>query len=120
MNTQEKIYEILCDILDIEEIDIKPETYLIRELNAESIDLLELAVSINQAFNIKVNEDELFLRQLRYYLETDSEPPQQILKEKYPFLTLDRTSQILMDLEQGPVLKVKDLIHYVSCQHKSP
>jgi acyl carrier protein len=121
MSTQDKIYEILCDILDIEKKDIKPESYLIRDLNAESIDLLELAVSINQAFNIKVNEDEIFLRQLRYYLETESgNPPKKILQEKYFFLSSDRISQILIDLEQGPVLKVKDLIHYVTSQLTSP
>jgi acyl carrier protein len=86
-------------------------------LNAESIDLLELAVSLNQAFNISVNEDDLFLRKLRYYLDTNPENnPIKILQEKYPFLSSDRINQILSDLEEGPVLKVKDLIHYVSYQ----
>jgi len=117
MNTQDIIYDILCDILDIEKEEIQPESYLIRELNAESIDLLELAVSINQAFNIRVNEDDIFLRQLRILLDTDPESnPKKRLQEKYPFLSSDRTNQILSDLEEGPVLKVKDLIHYVSCQ----
>lgn len=117
MRTQDIIYDILCDILDIEKEDIQQETYLIRELNAESIDLLELAVSLNQAFNISVNEDDLFLRKLRYYLDTNPENnPIKILQEKYPFLSSDRINQILSDLEEGPVLKVKDLIHYVSYQ----
>jgi acyl carrier protein len=117
MNTQHIITDILCDILDIETKEIQPESYLIRELNAESIDLLELAVSFNQAFNITVNEDEIFLRQLRIILDTDPENnPQKRLQEKYPFLSLDRIHQILSDLEKGPVLKVKDLIHYVNCQ----
>ena len=117
MNTQHIITDILCDILDIETKEIQPESYLIRELNAESIDLLELAVSFNQTFNITVNEDEIFLRQLRIILDTDPENnPQKRLQEKYPFLSLDRIHQILSDLEKGPVLKVKDLIHYVNCQ----
>jgi len=112
---QETIYEILRDILDIEKKDIQLETFLIRDLDAESIDLLELAVSINQQFNITVNEDELFLRKLRLFLETDSlDNPEKILQEKYPFLTSERITQILEDLADGPVLKVKDIIHYVS------
>ena len=88
-----------------------------RELNAESIDLLELAVSINQAFDITVNEDDLFFRQLRIFLDKDIENnPGKIIQEKYPYLLSDRINQIMCDLENGPVLKVKDLIHYVSCQ----
>jgi len=114
---QDTIYTILCEILDIEKEDIHPESYLIKELNAESIDLLELAVSINQAFNITVNEDDIFLRKLRIFLDTDPENnPQKRLQEKYPFLSSDRINQICNDLEEGPVLKVKDLIHYVICQ----
>jgi len=117
MNIQSTIYNILCDILEIDEEDIQPESYLIRELNAESIDLLELAVCINQAFNIKVNEDDLFLKKLRLFLDVEPENNFQIiLQDKYPFLLSDRIKQILEDLEGGPVLKVKDLIHYVSCQ----
>jgi acyl carrier protein len=117
MNLQDIIYHILCDILDIEKNEIKPETYLLRELNAESIDLLELAVSINQAFNITVNEDDLFLRKLRIFLDQDIENnPEKIIQEKYPFLSSERINQIMTDLDNGPVLKVKDLMHYVSCQ----
>jgi acyl carrier protein len=120
MNIQETIYTILCDILDIEKEDIHTESYLIKELNAESIDLLELAVSINQAFNITVNEDDIFLRKLRIFLDTDPENnPKKKLQEKYPFLSSGRLNQILNDLEDGPVLKVKDLIHYVTCQLSS-
>jgi len=117
MNIQDIIYNILCDIVDIEIDKIRPDTYLIRELNAESIDLLELAVSINQAFNITVNEDDLFLRKLRLFLDQEIESnPEKIIQEKYPFLSSDRINEIMSDLEDGPVLKVKDLMHYVSCQ----
>ena len=116
MNTKESIKNILCEILDIEIKDIKSETYLIRDLDAESIDLLELSVNINQHFSIEVNEDDLYLRKLRLFIEEADEKNIEknvYLKNKYPFLTDDRINEILSDIDKGPVLKVKDLIHYL-------
>ena len=55
------VKEILADILDIEEQEITAETYIVRELGAESIDLLELAISLNARFKVEVNDGEIFL-----------------------------------------------------------
>ncbi len=119
MDILEEITEILAEILDIENHNITPETYLIRELGAESIDLLELAVAINSRFNIDVNDDEIFLRNLRQYItEADQQNKDilQYLAEKIPFLMQKRLEDIITDLEGGPTLKVKDLIAYVEKQ----
>jgi acyl carrier protein len=122
MDILKKIKEILAEILDIDEEEIAPETYLIRDLNAESIDLLELAVALNSAFNIKINDDEIFLRNLRPYLtEAKEKQADEVayLLENFPFLTKDRMTQILGDLQGGPVLKVKDLVSYVAWMGKT-
>ncbi|KPA13768.1 phosphopantetheine-binding protein [Candidatus Magnetomorum sp. HK-1] len=119
MNILETIEDILCEILDIEKKDIKAETYLIRDLGAESIDLLEISVYLNQHFAIEVNEDDLFLRKLRIFLDEAEENNTEkniYLKKKYSFLDDARISEILSDIDNGPVLKVKDLTHYVTCQ----
>lgn len=119
MEILEKIRAVLADILDVEASDIEPETYLIRDLNVESIDMLELAVSLNAAFDIKVSENDIFMRNLRLYLiegEDKRQAPVQYLTEKFPFLTEDRIREILADLDSGPVLKVKDLASFVAYQ----
>lgn len=119
VNILETIEDILCEILDIEKKDIKAETYLIRDLGAESIDLLEISVYLNQHFAIEVNEDDLFLRKLRIFLDEAEENNTEkniYLKKKYSFLDDARISEILSDIDNGPVLKVKDLTHYVTCQ----
>jgi len=116
MDILEEITEILAEILDIEYHNITPETYLIRELGAESIDLLELAVALNARFKIDVNDDEIFLRQLRDHITKADQQDKDILKylaEKIPFLMRKRLKDIIKDLEGGPTLKVKDLISYV-------
>jgi len=119
MNILEEITEILAEILDIENHNISPETYLIRELGAESIDLLELAVALNSRFKIDVNDDEIFLRKLRQYIteaEQQNKDILQYLAENLPFLSRKRLEEIIADLEGGPTLKVKDLIAYVERQ----
>lgn len=115
MNTFEKVQKTLADILDIEKDEITMESYLIRDLEAESIDLLELAVSLNSEFQVEINDDEIFLKTLRIYLNDPGErkDKQAYLMEKYPYLTMERIGEIMDDVANGPALKVKDLISYI-------
>jgi len=115
----ESIRELLSEILDIEPQEVTPDTYIIRDLGAESIDLLELAVSLNARFGIEVNDDEVFLLRLRdFVMEAEEQGinPADHLAEKLPFLSGDRVREILADLEGGPTLKVADLVSYVKRQ----
>jgi len=116
---QTRMNEILSDILDISPEEVQPETYLVRELGAESIDLMELAVTLNNQFSISVDEDHIFLKSLRKHISSAKEQNRDIeetLRGKYPFLSTERVQEILSDLDGGPVLKVKDLGMYVEYQ----
>jgi len=120
MEILEKIRTILAEMLDIAEGQIGPETYVIRDLDAESIDLLELAVALNSEFNIDVRDDDIFFRNFRLYVNEAAEKganTADYLMAKLPFLNKKRLDEILSDLEGGPVLKIKDLIRYVEWQH---
>jgi len=121
METLDEIKKILIEILDLEDQEITPETYLVRELDVESIDLLELAVALNSRFNIEVSDDDIFLKKFRLYV-TEAEQQEtdtfQYVTAKLPFLTKSRAEEIMADLDGGPALKVKDLISYVMWQHK--
>ena len=116
-----EIKEILTEILDLEDQEITPETYLVRELDVESIDLLELAVALNSRFNIEVSDDDIFLKKFRLYI-TEAEQQgiemAQYMTAKLPFLTKNRAEELITDLDKGPALKVKDLISYVMWQRK--
>jgi acyl carrier protein len=119
VDLEQQISRILTELLDIEESRINPEAYLIRDLGAESIDLLELAVAINAQCGVKVTDDDIFLKQLRLYMRQAKESatePAAFLAGKYPFLTPERAAEIVGDLQNGPVLKVKDLTRYVEWQ----
>ncbi|MBI4634420.1 MAG: acyl carrier protein [Deltaproteobacteria bacterium] len=113
MNVFEEIKSILAEILDVEVNEVTPESYLIRELGAESIDLMELAAALNQRFRIEVNEEDVFLRELRNNL-ADAEAAKGT--DRFPFLTARRREEIVSELDGGPVLKVKDVVSYVTWQ----
>lgn len=110
------IMDIICEILDVENEQVQAETYVIRDLGAESIDLLELAVTLSDLFKIEISDEDIFLKSLRGYIEDAKDrkiSPEPLLAEKYPFLCRSRIRDILADLDEGPVLKVRDLLDYV-------
>ena len=109
MNVFEEIKGILVEILDVEEDEVTEESYLIRELGAESIDLLELAAALNRKFGVEINEEDIFLKETDRLTETCGVQP-------FPFLTARRMSEIAADLAGGSFLKVRDLASYVTWQ----
>ena len=121
MEIIDTLRELITDIMDVEGEAITEETYLVRELGAESIDLLELSVSINHYFRIAMKDDDLFLRNFRLHLveaERLGKETAPYLAERFPFLSSARIADILADLEAGPALKIKDLVSYIAFQQK--
>lgn len=115
----DQIIDILTDLLDLDSEVISPESYLVRDLGVESIDFLELAVSLNERFQISVEDDTVFLRNLRLHLAAAGEAgaaPLDYLKTQYGFLSDERLEEILSDLDGGPVIQVRDLLSYVQWQ----
>lgn len=123
MNTTfDAISAILAEILDLDQSEIQPGTYVLRELQAESIDLLEIGVAIQHRLGIAVVDDILFLKTVRLILarakkgEGDSGAA---LAEAFPHLSRTRFDAILVDLDGGPVLQVRDLVDYVDHHRKT-
>jgi acyl carrier protein len=115
----ETIRNILVELLDVDAEEIGHGHYLVRDLAMESIDFLELAVSLNERFRIDVHDDTVFLRNLRFHMAKAQERGVRILdelKEAYGFLSAERLQEILSDLEGGPVIQVRDLVSYVQWQ----
>ena len=113
------IREMIADILDIDDQEIASETYIVRDLGAESIDLLELAVSLNARFNVDVNDGEIFLTRLREYVTEAEDNAKDVVShliDMLPFLAEGRIKEIVADLEGGPTLKVRDLVSYIEWQ----
>jgi acyl carrier protein len=56
----EKVKEVLMDALVVDDDEVTPDAVLTTDLGAESIDFLDIVFKIEQAFNVKIGQGELF------------------------------------------------------------
>lgn len=54
----EKIRTIIADQLSVEESSIQPETSLTKDLEADSLDFVELIMALEDTFDVKIEEDD--------------------------------------------------------------
>ena len=54
----EKVRKIICDQFDLEEDDVTPETLLEDDLEADSLDLVDLVMSFEDEFQIEVPDED--------------------------------------------------------------
>ncbi|MBP2026215.1 acyl carrier protein [Acetoanaerobium pronyense] len=56
--TIEKVKAILADQLEVSEEEIKPESVLIDDLGADSLDVVEIVMSLEDEFGIEIADEE--------------------------------------------------------------
>lgn len=59
MNTENKVKEIICDLLSTEIEDLKLETDLREDLQADSLDFTEIVMQIEDDFEIETEEEDM-------------------------------------------------------------
>jgi acyl carrier protein len=58
MENFDKVKEILVDVLGVNEEDVKPESKFVDDLGADSLDLVELIMSLEDKFSIEISDEE--------------------------------------------------------------
>ena len=56
----DKVREVLCNALGVDDDEVTPETTLQGDLGAESIDFLDIVFRLEKTFEIKIPKGELF------------------------------------------------------------
>ncbi len=55
----EKVRDILVEQLDVEEDEVTLEAVITDDLGADSLDLVDLVMSLEEAFDIEIDDDQV-------------------------------------------------------------
>ncbi|HTZ38539.1 MAG TPA: acyl carrier protein [Syntrophales bacterium] len=59
MSIEEKVIEIIVEQLDVTREECVPEAAFIEDLGADSLDLVELIMAMEENFGIEISDEEL-------------------------------------------------------------
>ena len=54
----EKLQDIIADVLNVQKEEIKPETTFVDDLCADSLDIFQIIMGIEEEFDIEIDNDE--------------------------------------------------------------
>ena len=54
----EKLQEIIADVLNVQKEEIKPETTFVDDLGADSLDIFQIIMGIEEEYDIEIDNDE--------------------------------------------------------------
>lgn len=126
MNEQvyEKVKCALAEALGVDEGDIQPDSTLVGDLGAESIDFLDILFRLEKLFDVKIPRNELFPEDIF----TDARCVQDghitdqgmiELQRRMPFANLDRLGANPLIQEFGNMLTVADICRFVESKVQS-
>ena len=55
---QDKVVEIVCNQLEISKEDLTPDSSLVEDLGADSLDTVELVMAFEEEFDLEIPDDE--------------------------------------------------------------
>ena len=113
-----KVQEALVDALGVDDDEVTEEATIVGDLEAESIDFLDIVFQLEKAFEITITRDELFPDDMLTNAEfidggKVTEAGLVKLKERMPFADLTKFEQNPLVQDFGNLLTVKDLCKYV-------
>lgn len=57
-DAQERLRKLIAEQLSVDEEEVVPEASFIEDLNADSLDLVELIMTLEEEFNIKISDED--------------------------------------------------------------
>lgn len=119
-----KVRTVLVDALSVEEDEVTPEASLTADLNAESIDFLDIGFRLEKAFGFKIADGELFpqgVTQDPDYVRDGLVTPKGIaaLKERLPHVDFGRFESDPKISKVAEVFTVEALVNFVETKLKA-
>ncbi len=57
-DAQDRLRKLIAEQLSVDEEEVVPEASFIEDLNADSLDLVELIMTLEEEFNIKISDED--------------------------------------------------------------
>ena len=57
-SSEDRLKKIIADQLSVSEEEVVPEASFIDDLNADSLDLVELIMSLEEEFSVKISDED--------------------------------------------------------------
>ncbi|MBV8086488.1 MAG: acyl carrier protein [Chloroflexi bacterium] len=57
-DTYDRMKKIIVEQLGVEESDVTPTASFVEDLNADSLDLVELIMSLEEEFNLEISDED--------------------------------------------------------------
>ena len=54
----EKLQEIIADVLNVQKDEIRPETTFVDDMGADSLDIFQIIMGIEEEFDIEIDNEE--------------------------------------------------------------
>lgn len=58
VDTLSKVKKIIIEQLGVDEAEVNPTSHFVNDLNADSLDLVELIMSLEEEFGMEIADDE--------------------------------------------------------------
>lgn len=58
MSVEEKVKQIIIDQLGVDEKEVTPDASFIEDLGADSLDLTELIMAMEEEFNVEIGDED--------------------------------------------------------------
>ncbi len=115
----DKVREALVDALGVDEEEVTSQATLQGDLDAESIDFLDIVFRLEKAFDIKIERGELFPEDIltdAEYVQDGKVNAEGIVKlrERMPFADLTKFEAEPVVQNLGQQLTVQDMCNFVA------
>lgn len=58
MNLEKRVIKVIAEVIAVDRDQIKPESDLTGELNCDSLDMLEIAMALEEEFSCDINDED--------------------------------------------------------------
>ena len=58
MSTEQRVKEIIVEQLGVNEGEVKPEAKFVDDLGADSLDLVELVMALEEEYNMEISDED--------------------------------------------------------------